>query len=571
MSLSSPPDDSGRRSPRAPGAIYMSITGILVVMIAALTITATTTPPPAIAELAPQAVQQIKDAPSDQSSALGSAEGGSGLGGLGGGVTTTTAAPPPPPGSPSTTAPRIERARVRRCVGTPPRQIEDPQSPPCVPFWQGDNGGATTRGVTGEEIRVVVGGSQPGVGRLETFFNKRFEFYGRRLRFSGWGDPGATCESNKAAAQGIGQGVKPFAALGLYQANEWCYQEEIARQKVIAITESVFPEQWLAERHPYMWQYPVGVEGMLTGLGQWMCARFAKHNATFADGNDGVALMASQPRKFGLMLQPYGDTYTPDPAPLERELNKCGEKISSTRVFPYAVYTPEDSANAALQMKAAGITTALCLCTAFQTVHLPGQASAQGWYPEWLFTNYGLMDSNFSMKTFWTDAKQRQNVMGLTAEPRQWSYDDTPLIWAFKEADPSFNANAEAASVGMLQWERLYRMLLMLASGIQMAGPNLTPETFAAAMQRTPFPNPDDPLNLGKVGFLKPDHSMTDDFGEFFWSEIAPSPYSDDSVGSVCYVEAGKRRRAGQWKQGDSAFFTPTCDAGAERAPRGDR
>jgi hypothetical protein len=44
----------------------------------------------------------------------------------------------------------------KRCVGNPPRQTEDPTSPPCVAFFDGDNFGSTYQGVTGEEIRVLI-------------------------------------------------------------------------------------------------------------------------------------------------------------------------------------------------------------------------------------------------------------------------------------------------------------------------------------------------------------------------------------------------------------------------------
>ena len=46
-------------------------------------------------------------------------------------------------------------AVVKRCVGDPPRQTEDPQSPPCVAYWTGDNGGATWKGVTHTTVTVV--------------------------------------------------------------------------------------------------------------------------------------------------------------------------------------------------------------------------------------------------------------------------------------------------------------------------------------------------------------------------------------------------------------------------------
>jgi len=49
-----------------------------------------------------------------------------------------------------------ERPITKRCVGNPPRQTEDPSSPPCVAHFDGDNGGSTATGVTPDEIRIVV-------------------------------------------------------------------------------------------------------------------------------------------------------------------------------------------------------------------------------------------------------------------------------------------------------------------------------------------------------------------------------------------------------------------------------
>src|SRR5688500_1174590 len=42
----------------------------------------------------------------------------------------------------------VKTAGTKRCVGSPPRQTEDPLSPPCVAHFEGDNGGATYQGVT---------------------------------------------------------------------------------------------------------------------------------------------------------------------------------------------------------------------------------------------------------------------------------------------------------------------------------------------------------------------------------------------------------------------------------------
>src|SRR5690349_12991936 len=107
---------------------------ILVLLIALVAISQTQAPPPAIAEISPDAQKQIQNAPHNQSSKFGN-----GAGGQGGDQAA-------PPDDTSKTTRTTIVPRQRKCVGNPPRQIEDPQSPPCVPFFVGDNGGATWKG-----------------------------------------------------------------------------------------------------------------------------------------------------------------------------------------------------------------------------------------------------------------------------------------------------------------------------------------------------------------------------------------------------------------------------------------
>src|SRR5213076_962526 len=110
---------------------------------------AATAAPPTAAEFSPNARQIIKKAPPGQAAAVnGTGQGAAPAGGKGPGA--APASPPPPPSPPTQ---RVPEGDVKQCVGPPPlRQIEDPQSPPCVNYWKGDNGGATARGVTRDNI-----------------------------------------------------------------------------------------------------------------------------------------------------------------------------------------------------------------------------------------------------------------------------------------------------------------------------------------------------------------------------------------------------------------------------------
>src|SRR5688572_27116309 len=52
--------------PRTPGAVYAVMSVVLVVLVGALALTARQTPPPTIAEFAPQAVEQITESSRDR-------------------------------------------------------------------------------------------------------------------------------------------------------------------------------------------------------------------------------------------------------------------------------------------------------------------------------------------------------------------------------------------------------------------------------------------------------------------------------------------------------------------------
>jgi hypothetical protein len=94
-----------------------------------------------------------------------------------------------------------------------------------------------------------------------------------------------------------------------------------------------------------------------------------------------------------------------------------------------------------------------------------------------------------------------------------------------------------------------------------MAGPDLTPQSFARGLWSTTFPNPDTPTHAGHVGFQGGVYSMTQDAAEFWVSDGTPgnSPYSDYSYRAVCYVDRGVRRSLGTFPKGGDPFFKGPC------------
>jgi hypothetical protein len=554
-----------QRGQRGPGMVLAGVSAAIVILVAALAITAAQAPPPAIAEISPDAVQQIKKAPSEQTSDAGEGEGGAG----GGGVTTTTTTASLAGGGVSTTLPGtpppIVRARVRRCVGDPPRQIEDPQSPPCVPYWQGDNGGATSRGVTADTIKIAmptVYTSPLARSVLEGFFNKRFEFYGRKIQLVSAGG-GSECVGFKAAAADL-EAHGFFGVLDQNHDDASCFYAELARRKIVGTSGiSLFTESRLRELAPYTWQYPMSDDREFAAIGEWTCNRLVGRNAEFAKG-----LQLNQPRKFGIIVQYNNPDREPDTSPIEQALRRCGSPLSAIYRMKQSADGQENlnqSQSAILAMERANVTSVICLCQIFAEAFLGSYATGQAYFPEWLLSTYGGNDFNFLIRSVgWPESEQRTQILGTSMLPRQANTDDQPFWWMIQEMNPNVRKDDLEGYGSNIQ--NIYRAMLLMASGLQMAGPHLTPESFEAGLHQAVFPNPEHRNRPGKVGFADKDHSMTNDTVEFWWSEAEPSP--DDvgsnggSPGTLCYIDRAERRDNGRFPKGRSTFFDLPCFSG---------
>lgn len=557
---------------RGPGTMYAALAFALMVLIGAVALTIRQPPPPTVAEFAPQAVQQIKQAPSNQSSKFGSGAGGEGL------LESTTTAP----NTTSTTARAIAANLLKKCVGEPPRQTEDPQSPPCIAYWEGDNGGATYQGVTRDTIDVAIPTSEDGddtspnakrrfYNDLRDFLNKRFQFYGRRLVFHyyrsdlGVAPPGQQADADAVIAD------KPFTSTFYRAADGFYYNEKLAAAKIPSITGSYFgyTNDYLSQRSPYLLQYLMPADEMFANLGEWGCKRLVGAKATHAGTPDLQAL----PRKVGAILQTYYDADPTTLAPFVSEMKRdCNVDVVALPKNPVrqgddtngqsAAVDPVTSRNAMLELKQKSVTTVFCMCQLFTGGALLKAATDEQYFPEWILSTYGPMDINAAYTLGAAPPEQLRNAFGLTFQPKAVRLEDEPFWWAVKEVDPGYQMAASSDNVN--NRDEIYRPLLLLASAIQMAGPHLTAQSFADGLWKTNFPNPVHPNQAGAVGFRPHRYGMTLDGAEFWLSQSGRSPYTGDSI-AVCYVAGGKRYLKGQWPSGLSPdpFFNGNCETAA--------
>lgn len=544
---------------RGPGALYaaLMIGTVLVLAISVLTV-----PPsgvPAIAEIAPQAVKQIVAPPPEQQGDVGRTGGAS----QSGGAADNKRQPKQDKKS------NVEVARIRKCVGDPPRQIEDPQSPPCVPYWppDADNGGATSRGVTARDIRIAVpGGGEAQNRALELFFNKRFEFYGRNLVLVDTSADRKTEEpvQSQIAAARNAHAKEVFASTDYWYNGGVVYNEELARLKIIGVSyQSIFSEDELEAFRPYIWQYPMATDTQLAMLGEWMCARIAPGTTATHAGTGSQGLQ----RVFGLFVfEDYNATA--DTRPLEDGFRRCGGRFVTRRVLRATDDDRTAFQNAILQFKNDGVTSVVAVSDSEILGNLMTYASAGAYQPEWITPTFTENEHVWMKRTY--PSEQAQHQFGLHVEPMHRLVGDDPWIWAITSSDTSFGwdrGGNESSYSRQAFYHPLYRSLLLIASGIQMAGPRLTPESFERGLQAARFPNPDHPIAAGAVGFEGNTHSMTKDVAEWWWSSNVVGPYGPagfkgQGAGTMCFAGRATRYRIGEIRSGPDPLFAGACESG---------
>ena len=557
--------------PRVPALVLGSVVLALAVLVAAVALTARQAAPPAIAEFAPQAVEQIKQTLDEQAPAVTpDTEGGADGTGPSAAPSPSASAGPSPSPSPST-APIIV-PRVRQCVGSPPRQTEDPQSPPCVPYFDPkvDNGGATSMGVTKDQITVALpvqffeNTTVPPL--LVEFFNKRYEFYGRKLVLRSYNPTGCadgvpSPEKQRADAIAVQEEFQAFASLAYCNASggaDRAYYDALAEKGVISVPDGNLitgTESAYVRRAPYQWNTQAGVNTMMASMAQFSCATLVGRPPAYAGG----AQRSAATRSFGVIYTRAVDGSTPDLEPLRAGLRSCGVTQLVEHRDEATADPARNGVNAIVKMRDAQVTSVMCFCTGGDTrgKYMPA-ASSQNYQPEWVLTSYGGNDLDVAFSGGNAPPDQSGHVIGITFRNKFLPKQDMPWYWAVREADPASDPQGNTYYASNSR----YYQLLLLAAGIQAAGPKLTPEAFERALHGLRFPNPGaagPPYYQARVGFEGRRHVMSVDAAMWWYDPNRPGTIDPTVPGSVCYVDRGRRYSLGQWARSDPAFYSGSC------------
>ncbi len=455
--------------------------------------------------------------------------------------------------------------------GQPPRQVESLYSAPCAGAFTGSNGGATSPGVTGTEIRVVVGilgplptdppqgavptSEQPGeTGGVRTlriyqdYLNQRFQFYGRRLRLYVKHIRRSPTNARADAQEAIAS-FDPFATFVLRGAGP-TYISEFARRRRSVVAQSgagvPLSHRFYADRAPYVAGWNPDATAVARMYAEYVCTRLANRPAIHA----GSGVDRTKTRRFGLLTY-SGEGFEHNHAEMVAALQqRCAldpaVDVEFTLGDPNQPGSGEGAsrqATAMAQMKAAEVTTMLFLAESVSLSPFVNAADANNYEPEWIIPGSGGTETNAGAKTL--SPTQWRHAFGINFGEIARPQDETDAFRAYRSVDPDRDPVAPIDSG--------FPALLQIANGIQQAGPTLTPETFRRGLSAIPKRLPDPIWSIGG-GYSPQDPTYHDYVSEVWWDARAPDAV-DGTLGAYHHTREGRRYTYGQLAGDDQGVF----------------
>jgi len=475
----------------------------------------------------------------------------------------------------------------KQCVGRPPRQTEDRLSPPCVAYFKGDNGGATTTGVTRDEVTVVFYLSQryfpddpnsstaPGCGLfidlattkrddIETrwyrayarYFNARYQTYNRTVHL--WLQTAAcvnppTSVTRRADAQAAWERLRPFAVLTALGPANAAYIQVMNSHGVVAI-----PSPWEVpqprrnfNRFPgLLWSYQANLELTAQRYARWVCQQVVPFDASFT----GDPLANGNPRVLGqIYADDPGYPEIPENARMiAAQVKRCGGTIKVTRTISAAyadsaVTTQgsntdpdQETALAMAEFKRQGVTTVLW--TGLISAGATKAAAAINYSPEYIAQGLLRIESNTSGGVY--EPSQWNKAWVQTEAPYVENYLSDECTLSAKSADQGVNTLVASDYCNIA-----YVQLRLLFTGIQVAGPRLSSRSMDEgfhAIPGVPSPDPSVPACFFDPG----EYTCVKDAIVEWWD---PACDSKSSPVHGCYriPEQGRRFLLDQWPRRD--------------------
>lgn len=461
-------------------------------------------------------------------------------------------------------------------------QFPSAYADPCLARWAGDNGGATSNGVTATTIdlsrRVFIqtddsqqlaaeakaeGYASPAVTDqvmdvFLNYFNKVYELYGRKVvitpvpsvsnyRAEMLGDDNSAACTDAARISGSDH---DFADIGIgddFQPGGTPVFDQCAAQDHLVVLDSSgsVSESFLQSNDPYVWSVGQSCTGMALNEADAYSRLLVGHKAAYAGEKD----LKGRVRKLAVYV-----TDLPSDVSCASQLVQTMETqygVPASTFAPTVTYQPgtdtlEQSAESAVaQLKSEGVTSVIAACDPESFALLTRAAAVAHYHPEWLLDGVNGSDTDPVAQTY-DQPEVTGHLFGLSPslEPGDIFGPDSPAGRLYRSlTDHEIPAGTDG-NYGVLVW---------IFDALQAAGPDLTPQNLARGVHGLP------PLGApsysygawtlaqgpsGQAGAGQ--HSLVTDARFVFWDGTGISSL-DGKLGTYASPFGGQRYQAGRW------------------------
>ena len=438
----------------------------------------------------------------------------------------------------------------------------DPYSPPCISF-SGNNGGTTSPGVSANQINVTyritsdsesfqqtlasLGGAnivdttadiERTISALATYFDNHFQFYGRKLNIEYFNGQGSITNEllgsgqQQADADAVTSAQQLHAFAELNGASE-PYGVALSGQHVVNFGVPYLSASFMANYAPYMWSLDTESNDVVSATQELYLKSMAGGPATYAGGS-----LKGQPRKVAI-IAPSDPWYQTAAQSAVQEAAAAGHPVADNIQYQLNLSTLSSQAATVIsQLQNDGITTVFCGCDPVFPVYLTSRAAEQGYQPEWIVAGVALTDQDIVGQLF--QQSQWSHAFGVSFNGPTLPKQQTFGYAAYKQVSP----NTEPANSVDIIYAQMYEM----AIGLEMAGPNLTPQTFENGMRAYPGSQAGAPNALyGTWGFPDGHFTPQEDWTFIYWNPSMTSPYNDKTG---AYVFSKTRTKIGSYGGG---------------------
>lgn len=439
--------------------------------------------------------------------------------------------------------------------------------PECVPAFSGDNGGATSPGVTATSIKVAryvaktdpatdaflnsIGARDEPAAVDETYknfldiYNTMAEFYGRKIEVVPLQGTGTATDAVAARADALkAKELGVFAVIG-GPAQTRAFSEELARQGIINIGGGTATGDFIEKHTPYVWGIGPSPEQTASRTTEFVQKQLVGKKAEFA----GDALK-DKTRSFVLLT--YDDAESNFKQPWDnwlKDLQSKGVPVAPQRI----VFTldlaraAEDTQVVVQKLRDVNATTIIFTGDPIMPSYFTKEMTKQGYFPEWVLSGTVYADTTVLARGY--DSEQWKHTMGISLVPVRVPNAEggSTVLYKWWTGDADIPAKNTGGPI--------LNNVGILIAGIHYAGAKLTPETFRAGIFARPLPkrNASDiraTVTWGRsdVWSNGPDYAGLDDVSIIWWDPNAKGEdeTGTDGTGEYRYIDGGARYLPGK-------------------------